>query len=187
MPVHTPGRRAGSGSALRQVKRNMEAKGSRSLSAALNLTSMVDFMSVIVIFLLMNFSASGEITQNQADIVPPDSFTGAELVRVPIIAISATDVILEYKRVESSQKVLAESDDYSLPLLTDALKKEKENFTEIQRSLGSGKEFDGKILIQADEGLPYKLIRRVFLAAAKVGYANISYVVRMKGKAGETH
>ena len=84
-------------------------------------------------------------------------------------------------------QVLAESDDYSLPLLTDALKKEKENFTEIQRSLGSGKEFDGKILIQADEGLPYKLIRRVFLAAAKVGYANISYVVRMKGKAGETH
>lgn len=187
MPVHTPGRRAGSGSALRQVKRNMEAKGSRSLSAALNLTSMVDFMSVIVIFLLMNFSASGEITQNQADIVPPDSFTGAELVRVPIIAISATDVILEYKRVEASQRVLAESDDYTLPLLTDALKKEKENFTEIQRSLGSGKEFDGKILIQADEGLPYKLIRRVFLAAAKVGYTNISYVVRMKGKAGETH
>jgi biopolymer transport protein ExbD len=178
MPVKTPGRRAGSGIALRQVKRNMEAKAARSLTASLNLTSMVDFMAVIVIFLLMNFSASGDFTYNPADIVPPDAAYGEELVRVPVIAVSASEVLFEQVRVESSRAVMAETDDYTLPHLTEALKREQEAFKEIRR----GEEFDGKILIQADEGVPYKLIRRVFLAAAKVGYANISYVVRAKSK-----
>jgi biopolymer transport protein ExbD len=177
MPVKVPGRRAGSGVALRQVKRNIESKTARSLSASLNLTSMVDFMSVIVIFLLMNFSASGDFTHNQADIIPPDAVRGAELVRVPIISISDTEILFEQVRVESSRAVLAESEDYTLPRLTDALKKEQEAFKEIRK----GQEFDGKILIQADEQVPYKLIRRVFLAAAKAGYPNISYVVRLKG------
>ena len=177
MTVRTPGRRAGSGIALRQVKRNLEAKATRSLSASLNLTSMVDFMSVIVIFLLMNFSASGDFTYNQADIVPPDSVAGAELVRVPVIAISDTEIIFEQVRVESSRAVLSESEEYTLPRLTDALKKEQEAFKEIRKD----QEFDGKILIQADENVPYKLIRRVFLAAAKAGYPNISYIVRLRG------
>ena len=88
MPVKIPGRRAGSGIALRQVKRNMQAKASRALSASLNLTSMVDFMSVLTIFLLMNFSASGDFTYNQGDIIPPEAFTGEELKRVPIIAMT---------------------------------------------------------------------------------------------------
>ena len=178
MPVGTPGRRAGSGIALRQVKRNLETKTSRSLSASLNLTSMVDFMSVIVIFLLMNFSASGDFTYNQADIVPPDSRTGAELVRVPVIAISDTEILFEQVRVESSRAVLAETDEYTLPRRTDALKKEQEAFKDIRK----GEQFEGKVLIQADEGVPYKLIRRVFLCAAKAGYPNISYVVRLKGE-----
>lgn len=177
MTVKTPGRRAGSGVALRQVKRNLESRTSRSLSASLNLTSMVDFMSVIVIFLLMNFSASGDFTYNQADIVPPDSVAGGELVRVPVIAISDTEIIFEQIRVESSRAVMAETDEYTLPHLTEALKKEQEAFKEIRK----GQEFDGKILIQADQNVPYKLIRRVFLAAAKTGYANISYIVRMRG------
>lgn len=177
MPVKTPGRRAGSGIALRQVKRNMQAKASRALSASLNLTSMVDFMSVLTIFLLMNFSASGDFTYNQGDIVPPEAFTGEELKRVPIIAISATEIVFEEVKVESARAVLAQTDEYTLPGLTDALKREKEAFKEIHK----GEEFDGKILIQADQDVPYKLIRRVFLAAAKQGYSNISYIVRLKG------
>jgi len=177
MTVRVPGRRAGSGIALRQVKRNLEAKGTRKLVASLNLTAMVDFMSVLTVFLLMNFSASGDFTYNQPDIVPPEAGAGEELKRVPVIAISATEIIFEQVRVESSTAVLAETDDYTLPRLTDALKKEREAFEQIRRD----QEFDGKILIQADEGVPYKLIRRVFLAAAKTGYANISYIVRLKG------
>jgi biopolymer transport protein ExbD len=177
MSVKTPGRRAGSGIALRQVKRNIQTKTSRSLSASLNLTSMVDFMSVIVIFLLMNFSADGDLSQNAADIVPPEASAAEELKRLPIIAISENEITLEGVRVESSRAVLAADDDYTLPRLAEALKREQDNFKAIRK----GEEFKGEIIIQADEKIPYKLIRRVFGAAARAGYGNIAYMVRMAG------
>ena len=47
MPIHTPGRRAGSGAALRMAKKAMSGKSGKSLFASLNLTSMVDFMTVV--------------------------------------------------------------------------------------------------------------------------------------------
>ncbi len=175
MTVKTPGRRAGSGIALRQVKRNMQTKSTRSLSAALNLTSMVDFMSVIVIFLLMSFSADGDLSQNAADITPPEASAADQLKRQPIIAVSATEITLEGVRVESSRTVLAEDDSYELPKLVEALKREQDNFKAIRK----GEEFKGEIIIQADEDVPYKLIRRVFGAAARSGYGNIAYMVRM--------
>jgi biopolymer transport protein ExbD len=175
MTVKTPGRRAGSGIALRQVKRNMQTKTARSLSAALNLTSMVDFMSVIVIFLLMSFSADGDLSQNAPDITPPEASAADQLKRLPIIAVSATEITLEGVRVESSRTVLAEDDNYELPKLAEALKREQDNFKAIRK----GEEFKGEIIIQADEDVPYKLIRRVFGATARAGYGNIAYMVRM--------
>lgn len=175
MPVKTPGRRAGSGVALRQVKRAIETKTTRTLSVSINLTSLVDFMSVIVIFLLMNFSADGDLAQNAPDVVPPPAAAGSEMKRLPIIAISEVNISFEGVIVESSRVVLSENEDYTLPRLTEALKREQDTF----KILRPNQEFKGELIIQAHEKLPYKLVRRVFVAAAKAGYPNISYMTRM--------
>jgi len=177
MPIRAPGRRAGSGIALKQVKRAFEAKTTRSLSQSLNLTALVDFMSVIVIFLLMNFSADGDLAQNAPDVVPPQASAGAEIKRLPIIAISEVNVTFEGVVVESSRVILSETEEFTLPRLTEALKREQETF----KILRPNQEFKGELIIQAHEKLPYKLVRRVFLAAAKAGYSNISYMVRTVG------
>lgn len=175
MPVGTPGRRAGSGIALRQVKRNLETKTSRSLSASLNLTSMVDFMSVIVIFLLMNFSASGDAMFTQPDIRLPSASLGEEVERVPVVTVSANTITFEGKPVADSPQVLASEGDSGLEGLDHELQAEKEAFTAVRK----GEEFDGKIIIASDEHVPYKLVRRVFNVAAKAGYVRVNYVVRL--------
>jgi hypothetical protein len=105
MPIHTPGRRAGSGAALRSAKKAMSGKSGKSLFASLNLTSMVDFMTVVVIFLLMQFSASGEILFMQKDIRLPDAASGGELERVPVVAISADSITMEGAIVTSLSAV----------------------------------------------------------------------------------
>lgn len=178
MPVHTPGRRAGSGSALRAVKRAIETKTSRTLHASLNLTSMVDFMSVVVIFLLMNFSASGEILNSQADIIIPVAVQGGELERVPVIAISTTAILLEGIKVEDTGVVGAQGDSYRLENLIEALKKQRETFKEIH----PGKEFDKKVIVQAHEDVPYKVIRRIIDTAGEAGYTLTLFAVRHEAK-----
>lgn len=180
MPVHTPGRRAGSGAALRQVKRAMENKASRSLFASLNLTSMVDFMSVVVIFLLMNFSASGQVHFTQQDIVIPQSTQGNDLERVPVIGISRDSITVEGDLVESSAQVSQNPDTYNLETLTAALKKQKDTYKETH----PGVPFDHKVIVQADQGVPFKLVRRVIDTAGQAGYNLCLFAIRKNSAAG---
>ena len=176
MPVHTPGRRAGSGSALRQVKRAIEAKTSRTLFASLNLTSMVDFMSVVVIFLLMNFSASGEILSSQADLIIPVATVNKELERVPVIAITHTAIMLEGTKVEDTAVVDTQGDSYKLAGLLEGLAKQKDTFKQIY----GDKEFDHKVIIQGHEDVPYKVVRRVIDTAGEIGYTITLFATRME-------
>ena len=181
MPVHTPGRRAGSGAVLRQVKRAMENKASRTLFASLNLTSMVDFMSVVVIFLLMNFSASGQVLFTQSDIVIPESASGDDLERVPVVGISRDVITVEGVAVENSAQVSQNPDTYNLEVLTSALTKQKETYKETH----PGVPFDHKVIVQADEFVPYKVIRRVIDTAGQAGYNLCLFAIRKNSSVSE--
>ncbi|MBT9555340.1 MAG: biopolymer transporter ExbD [Myxococcales bacterium] len=178
MPVKTLGRRAGSGAALRQVKRQLEAKASRSLYASLNLTAMVDFMSVIVIFLLMNFSASGEVLFVQTDIVIPPGTLEASIVRAPVIGISNESMTVEGTEVEKTQRVISAGATYKLEGLEQAMAEQKATF----KLTHPNEQFDGKAIIQAHEGVPFKAVRRAVEAAAEVGYTKLMFVTRAVAK-----
>ena len=55
---------------LRFVWNKVMGKGHRGVGAALNLVSFIDFLVVTVIFLLMSFSASGEISVDKNVTLP---------------------------------------------------------------------------------------------------------------------
>src|ERR1700742_145204 len=70
------------------------AGGRKSGYADLNLTSMVDMLTILVVFLLQTFSASGELLSVQKNIVLPDAQNFAQLEVAPIIAVSKDAVTL---------------------------------------------------------------------------------------------
>lgn len=174
MAIRAPGGHAGlHGFAL--GKHQLKARTKKNLAQSLNLTSMVDFMSVIVIFLLMNFSASGDAMFTQPDIRLPSASLGEEVERVPVVTVSANTITFEGTPVADSRVVLGGEGDSGLERLDQALDAEKEAFSAVRK----GEEFDGKIIIASDEHVPYKLVRRVFNVAAKAGYVRVNYVVRL--------
>ncbi len=175
MPVHTPGRRAGSGAALRQVKRAMEVKASRSLYATLNLTSMVDFMSVVVIFLLMQFSASGDVLMMQADIVIPEGTHNVEIERVPVVGISPVHITVEGEPVDNTALLLSDPDTRPMEQLAIALKREKD----LQKEIHPDEPFTGKFIVQAHEDVNFKAIRRVVETAAEQGFTSPLFAIRL--------
>src|ERR1043165_9888604 len=65
-----------------------KSHGRRSGDLYLNVTAMVDMMMVLVIFLVMNFNASGEMLFLSKDIKMPSAENGHAVTRVPIISIS---------------------------------------------------------------------------------------------------
>src|SRR3954470_19049143 len=66
--------------------------GSRGVYAELNLTSMVDMLTILVVFLLQTFSASGELLVVSKNIVLPEASNFKDLERAPVIGVSKDSV-----------------------------------------------------------------------------------------------
>src|SRR5581483_6902633 len=103
--------------------------GKKSTYAELNLTSMVDMMTILVVFLLQTFSASGELLTVQKNIVLPEAQNFKELEQAPIIAVSHDSVtlngIMEADATELNQEQTA---DWKIPKLHDDLVTLKNNY-----------------------------------------------------------
>src|SRR4051812_50161755 len=88
MAIVTPGKRPCERIEQSKVFGKKFGRKKRGVYAALTLTSLVDVMTIIVIFLLMNFSANGEVLYMTKDIRLPDAYHGAQLDRAPVISVS---------------------------------------------------------------------------------------------------
>ncbi len=156
----------------------MSGKHGKSMFASLNLTSMVDFMTVVVIFLLMQFSASGEILFMQKDIRLPDAASGGELERVPVVAISAESITFEGKIVTATSGMINPEGEIVVelqPLLDQA--------RNAWALVNPGKVFDHKIIIQADQDVAFKLVRKVMTTCLVGQYSNVMFATRRVGRA----
>lgn len=90
MPVHAAGPRL-----YRSIKFEHLAKGAGGKRAAnihLNLTPFVDMMTILVTFLLMVFSATGEILQAQKGLELPVALQKSQLQQAPIIVIGPNEI-----------------------------------------------------------------------------------------------
>ena len=74
MPIHAPSRAASFKSIkLESAAAKVGKAGRKSVYEALNLVAYIDMMTMLVIFLLMSFSATGEILFVQKNIVLPEA------------------------------------------------------------------------------------------------------------------
>lgn len=90
MPVHAAGSHLYKSIKFKHLAKG--AGGARASNVALNLTPFVDMMTILVTFLLMVFSATGEILQAQKGLELPVALQKAQLQSAPIIIVSGTQV-----------------------------------------------------------------------------------------------
>lgn len=118
----------------------------------LMLTSMVDMFSMLVVFLLQTFSSSPEILITKG-VSLPDSFTSAQVIEAPVIAISSDgNLYLDQILVGETKKVAK-----SPKLLMSKLNDIKKNWAKSH----SGQPFPGEINLQADKEIPSTLVSQI--------------------------
>ncbi len=133
----------------------------RNIVADLLLTALIDAFSILVIFLLMSFSSSGELLMAGGIELPKSSQT-VVLERFPVIKIDEGKVYLEDKEVKTQD-------------LTAALMDLRKKFQE-QRP---GEAFHDTITVQADRRLKYEFMNQVIAAASQAGISDIKFAVLM--------
>jgi biopolymer transport protein ExbD len=149
-------------------------KGHKKHNAAadLLLTPLIDMFVILVVFLIMNFSATGELINISKDIQLPKAKSIAQLERAPVIQISSQTVAIEGFKVGDSDEILRDPD-LRVPTLTDKL----QEMRKVDEMMHPGMPFKGQIVINADRLVDFKLIRKVMMASAEAGYTAINYAV----------
>ena len=160
------------------------ASGKKTGYAELNLTSMVDMLTILVVFLLQTFSASGELLTVQKNIILPEASNFAELEQAPIIALSKDSVTLDGRPVADSAELNAENTaDWKITKLHDELVTLKNNFKLLHPSDGADG-FKGMVIVQADKNVDFKVIKKVMYSCSMAGYVNVNFAVQQKAHGG---
>src|SRR5689334_5598770 len=99
MPIYAPRPHLFDTVALEGPKARLTHAGRKSVYEALNLVAYIDMMTMLVIFLLMSFSATGEILFVQKNIVLPEAQNWTDLERAPVISVTKDVVTLDGAQV----------------------------------------------------------------------------------------
>src|SRR3954465_8338524 len=133
MAIQAPGKRPGARLEHSKVFGKKFVRGKKVGYAALMLTSLVDMFTIIVIFLLMNFSANGEVLYMSKDIKLPDAYHGAQLDRAPVVSVSADAVPFDGRQVAQTPDLM-KGDALNVPELEDALRDEKRRYDQVHQN-----------------------------------------------------
>jgi biopolymer transport protein ExbD len=153
--------------------------GRKSTYAELNITSMVDMLMILTVFLLMTFSASGELLSVQKNIILPEAQNWRDLEQAPIIAVSKDSVTLDGRMVADATVLNQDNTaDWKIVELHDTLVTLKNNY----KLLHPSDEWKGMVIVQADRGVDFKVIKKVMYSCSMAGYQNVNFAVQQKSK-----
>ena len=182
MPIVTPGKRPAKRFEKSKVLGGKFLKGRKSTNADLNVVPMVDMMTMLVIFLLQQFSATGEVLYMQKDIKLPDARHGQMIEIAPVVAVSAQQIVVTGVKVADIPDLDRDSGYLNIPALEERLRDEKKRWEFIHKSDPSSK-WDGIVNIQADKAVPFRIVKRVMFSCGVAGYYNINFAALDAGSA----
>ena len=132
----------------------------KNLAQTLMLTSLVDAFSILVIYLLMSYSSSGEIMYISKDMKLPSATEAEVLSRQIIIKFEHGKYFIENEEVRKQD-------------LFVRLLKMKTEFKEKYPELDG----ENKIIIQADKDEKYLDLNTIIHASAQAGFEEIKFAV----------
>ena len=157
---------------LKFVWHKVSGHGGRSPSAELNLVSFIDFLVVTVIFLLMSFSASGEITVDK-NVRLAKAENVESIIDAPMVAVNGNQILVDGTLAGSTRAVEELGRLQKIDELFNILKAKRE----LWKSVQPGKPFPGVCILQVDQNVPALVVKSVFQTAAFAGYPNVSFMV----------
>jgi len=161
---------------LKFVRERVSGHARKSVDHQIPLIPFIDFLIVLVIFLLMSFSASGELVAQQPTITMPDAENTQQIEISPIIAVDERVITLDGTRVADTQTQGQSAQVDRIEPLIQGLEAEKRKWETIHPS----EPFAGQVIVQADRNIDFRVVKKVMFSAASAGYGNVSFAVNQR-------
>ena len=155
-------------------KRRFEVPIKRNQSFTLNITSMTDMFTILLVFLLQSFAAGEIHIDPVSGLRLPSSNSEKNPVNGVKISASPTEIKVDQLTVagitdnQIVQSAIDPSDSQFIKPLFDELMKVNKADEKLAKT--------GKILLQADQNLPYATLRKIMYTASMAGFPNLKLI-----------
>jgi biopolymer transport protein ExbD len=144
---------------------------------------------MLVIFLIQQFSASGELTLVNPNVAMPKASSNAELQRAPIIALTRGDGSQPGEMMFENNRIMSLADvnevkypSWDIKPLADVLK----NAWRLQQQSTDAKiKTNRKVIIQADRTVPFQIIKMVMATCGRNEYREPNFAIMVDAKGDE--
>ncbi len=148
----------------------------------LNLTSMMDMFTIILVFLIFSFSSQDQNLKLDPDLTLPESTAAIEFKWAINVNLTPTALKVEQNTIAKVRKgkftdVKVDKEKKRVVPLYNLLKKFKDIESREKVNPTGG---ETVIAFQADKNLPFETIDLVMKTAAQAGYPNFRFVVLKK-------
>jgi biopolymer transport protein ExbD len=141
---------------------------------------MMDMMTIILVFMIKNIDAEGQLVTQAENLILPVSTSKVQPKEVSLTVIVDNNyVLVDNGKVITTEEVLKQED--LLIASVDSVLKERRQ-TEQEHALKMGLPADeaGNIIVQIDKNIPYDAMYKVMATCGFSGYTNIAFAVSMK-------
>jgi biopolymer transport protein ExbD len=199
MPVHSAGNRLFQSIPFRHIGKELRGGGGvTSVNTALNVVPFVDMMTILVCFLLMVFSATGDLISAQRGLTLPDATNKEGLRQAPIIIVTRDAITFGGERMADPIALMEDSSmEWKIIELYDRLQAEQRRFLREGYAAMSDSDkknceqpvanpkaeqicLKGLLILQADKETPAKILNRVLKTAYAAQYPNIMFAVNLR-------
>ena len=132
------------------------------------LTSLVDVMTILLVFLIKSFSVEGNIITPSEDLLLPVSSSEKPPHPRTSLEITRTALLTDGQKLESVAAIAA-SDSLLIPPLLAWMK--------LQRSKVNDSLKVPEVMIQCDREVEFAIVKKVMFTCSKAGFVNYSVLV----------
>lgn len=146
------------------------------MQQGLTLTSMMDILTTLLLFVLKAFVAGGEVSTPPPGVTLPTSTAEATASSSVVVAIERDAIIVGGERVAVVSDVLAD-DGPAIPLLASRLVQERAQMDAIAERNPGDKPAARMVTIQGDREIEFRLLRKVMTTVHESGFEDVALAV----------
>jgi biopolymer transport protein ExbD len=139
----------------------------------LNLVPLIDCFTLLIFFLLINYSADVEILVTDKSVKLPVSISETAPSEALVIMVNANDILVQGRRVGSVSEMMTSKTLNFVPLET-----ELKYLASKSPALSDKEKTEGRpITILGDQAVPYEQLKKIMASCVAADYRNIALAV----------
>ena len=137
----------------------------------LNMNSMMDMVTIILLFLLKSYSTEGQLKTASDDLKLPKSIKVLKPQKKPTVEVSKSQIIFDEKVVMLRDEI---GDKFLIDPLFKVLKVASDDGKKVEELGGV---FDNRVLLIIDEETPFEILTKVMYTCSRAKFFDIRLMV----------